>query len=274
MRHHRSNPRDVSCAAIMRAVRTAVATRPNTAQPARPMISCEPVGRSLPQAPRARGQTNHGSSPRPAPQGWCRPRPCRCPARQADYRLSRVRDTGGNGTSHAPVIREGGNRHFGQRIHRVWRLSEPIPRSGSRYVQRPDAQRRPRSGMTGRVGSQGALRRMAGHEDTLALEWTAKCALASGTTRAEMWPTLETTGQSGGHSRYAARRFWQVSVAEDRRFELLKGCPLHAFQVRTQRSRQNGPVRDMRLNGPAARAGHPRTQANEIIFETTSGPRR
>jgi hypothetical protein len=64
--------------------------------------------------------------------------------------------------------------------------------------------------------------------------------------------------------------FWQVSVAEDRRFELLKGCPLHAFQVRTQRSRQNGPVRDVGFSGPAARAGHQRTQANEIIFETIS----
>jgi hypothetical protein len=47
---------------------------------------------------------------------------------------------------------------------------------------------------------------MAGHEDTLALEWTAKCALASSTTKAEMWPTLETTGQSGGRADIRERK--------------------------------------------------------------------
>jgi hypothetical protein len=97
---------------------------------------------------------------------------------------------------------------------------------------------------------------MAGHEDTLALEWTAKCALASGTTRAEMWLTLETAGQSGGDSRYAARRVLAGQRGGGAEIRTPEGLPLTRFQVRTQRSRQNWPVRDMRLSGPAARAGH------------------
>ena len=63
--------------------------------------------------------------------------------------------------------------------------------------------------------------------------------------------------------------FLQVSVAEDRRFELLKGCPYTFSKRAHERSRQAGPVRDLRLSGPPDHAGRPRTQANETTIETT-----
>ena len=58
------------------------------------------------------------------------------------------------------------------------------------------------------------------------------------------------------------------TVAEDRRFELLRGCPQHAFQACAWRSRQAGTVRELRSR-LAVGTGEPRcTQADETTNET------
>src|ERR1019366_886855 len=66
--------------------------------------------------------------------------------------------------------------------------------------------------------------------------------------------------------------FPQVDVAEDRRFELLRGCPNTLSKCAHQRPPQAGTVRDVRLSVPADSAGRPRTHANETTIETTSRP--
>ena len=69
----------------------------------------------------------------------------------------------------------------------------------------------------------------------------------------------------GGHS----PMFLQVSVAEDRRFELLRGCPQHAFQVRVPSVRDRplaSVIWDDRNQRGLADICEPRT--NETANET------
>ena len=65
-----------------------------------------------------------------------------------------------------------------------------------------------------------------------------------------------------------------VRVAEDRRFEVLRGCPQHAFQVCRYASAVAAIVCDQRCCGLAVAPGRARTGANETRIETGLRPCR
>jgi len=59
-------------------------------------------------------------------------------------------------------------------------------------------------------------------------------------------------------------------VAEDRRFELLRGCPQHAFQQCASAFCQAGAVRDLGGPWPLGPGGRPRIPASETTNETVA----
>ena len=64
----------------------------------------------------------------------------------------------------------------------------------------------------------------------------------------------------------------QVSVAEDARFELLRGLhPNTLSKCAPQRSRWAAAVRDLGRPQPVGLGGRPQTQANETTNETAAG---
>jgi hypothetical protein len=60
---------------------------------------------------------------------------------------------------------------------------------------------------------------------------TAEYALVSPLLKAEVWAKLRPATESYSFRVPGTAASYLVSVAEDRRFELLSGCPQHAFQV-------------------------------------------
>ena len=67
--------------------------------------------------------------------------------------------------------------------------------------------------------------------DALVVESKATFALIKARWNAEFWTKTETSADPRPRGSRTRETYYLARMAEDRRFELLRGCPQHAFQA-------------------------------------------